>query len=422
MVQTAQQFLTQYQDRNPDSGLAWLSALRETAAESLRETGLPTLEWEEWKYTGLRALETLDMRESSGAKADESLRLLEPSMPALRLTFVNGRCENLPQELPKGVTVSTLLAMLEKDPQWVERYLVNLGRLGDYPFLALNTACMTDGLVIHLARNTRLDMPIEVLFWAEGGGVKHQRHLVVMDEGAEATLLEIHGGKEAGFSNHVMDITMEKSAILRHYRVQEEDRRAVHITTSFLTMFGKSSYEAFTLTTGAGLSRHEVTTSLLDSGISCIFNGAYMINGGQHADTTIKMGHLGPACASSQKYRGVIDDQARAVFQGKIQVSRPAQKTDGCQSHHALLLSEEAQVSAKPELDIQADDVTCRHGAAAGQADKDALFYMKARGIPHAQAMALLVRSFIGAAIEGVTLPCMREALGRKIDKWLDER
>ena len=403
------------------AGIPWIAALRETAAEKLAETGLPTSAWEDWKYTNLRALEKIDLTPKSAGAPDETRRLLDPAMPALRLTFVNGLCKSLRQKLPKGVTVSTLSTLLKEKPEWVERYLVNLGSLADYPFLALNTAQMTDGLVIHLAKNTRLDTPIEILFWAAGGGT-HQRHLVVLEEGAEATFLEMHAGEGPGFSNHVMDINLEKSAILRHYRCQEEDEKAVHVTTSFLTMFDRSSYEAFALTTGAGLSRHEITAHLLDSGISCIVNGASLMDGTKHADTTIRVRHKGPKCVSVQKYRGVIDAQARSVFQGKIQVSRHAQKTDGCQSYHALLLSETAQASAKPELEIETDDVACRHGAAVGQIDKDALFYLRSRGIPEAEAVALLVRSFVSEAVEDISFTCLREALGRKIDKWLEAR
>lgn len=424
MTQLAQRFLDPDDAPSLGGGLAWVRALRETALEKLGETDLPTTAWEDWKYTSLRPLEAIDplSRSESAALPDENLRLLDPGMPAVRLTFVNGRCVKMPSSLPPGVMVAPLSQVLKSNPEWVERYLVNLGRFGEHPMLALNTARMSDGLVIRLQKGVRLAEPVEALFWAEGGGAVHQRHLIVLEEGAEATFLESHGGKGAGFSNHVFDVFLEKSAILRHYRNQEEDRKAVHVTTSFLTLFDRSTYEGFALTLGAGLSRHEVTASLLDSGISCIFGGAYLINGEQHADTTIRVGHMGPSCTSSQKYRGVIDDQARSVFQGKIQVSRAAQKTDGCQSHHALLLSEEAQASAKPELEIFADDVSCRHGAAAGQIDKDALFYLKARGIPHAEAVALLVRSFLSAAVEDVALPCLREALTGKIDTWLDQK
>ena len=236
-------------------------------------------------------------------------------------------------------------------------------------------------------------------------------------------MIEHHVGLGIGatFANHVAEAYVGEGAILRHYKVQREGAEAFHLSNSVAKVGKDACYDNFILTTGARLARNEVRVAL-GLGSSCNVNGAYMIGGHQHCDTTTVIEHREPHCTSREVYKGVIDDTARAVFQGKILVRHGAQKTDGYQQNRALLLSDTAEIDAKPELEIYADDVKCSHGATAGELDDEALFYLRARGIDKETARGLLIGAFLAEALEEIPEESVREAFQGIIAGWQNAR
>lgn len=397
-----------------DDAPRWVSALRETAADSFAQAGLPTPAWEDWKYTSLRALDGMTFTRS------RNLATLPAYAPVFDLPelcgvrILNGRLVQNSTALPEGLEITTLKDVW--DEEWVETALAVPGNFSETPFEALNAACLCDGIVLRVRKGAKISAPVLLSFlngFTEGKDVmlSMPRVLIVIEEDAALVLLEHLTGRGASFSNTAATIILHKGGRLGHYRWQDEDRAAgYNITTTRLSCFDGAEYDGFTLTTGARLSRHEIFADLLGEDIRCIVNGAYRLGERQHFDTTIKMGHFEPRSTSKQIYKGVINDQARAVFQGKIHVHRHAQGTDGHQLNHALLLSAEAEIDAKPELEIYADDVKCAHGATAGKLDPSALFYMTSRGIPEVVARALLVKGFLGEALEAIADPAVRAA------------
>lgn len=410
----------------PGQDLPWLAALRETAAERYLATGLPTPKWEDWKFTSLRPLEGVEF--STDFATDIDIDLPESPLAAenpLRVVVVNGVYRADLSDAVDGLTVTSLSQALKDMPELVQELLVNIGNLGEKPFMALNTAWIRDGFLLHAAKNAVIDRPVEVVFYghAEEGKpvVYHPRNMIVVEEGADVTLFEHHCGQGVYFANSVNETNVKDNAKLRHYRLQDESKDAFHMSTTSLTLGRDASYDSTTLTTGARLSRHDVHAKLINSGSYCNIDGLYLICGMQHSDNTILVDHFEPHCHSSQNFKGVIDDKARSVFQGKIRVSRDAQKSDGHQSNHAILLSEEAEIDSKPELEIYADDVKCSHGATAGQLDDASMFYLRSRGIPASMARALLIQSFLSEVVEKMTYAPMRETMQARVEAWLGE-
>jgi Fe-S cluster assembly protein SufD len=270
----------------------------------------------------------------------------------------------------------------------------------------------------------RAEVPIEIVFvggLTERPIAYHPRNLILVEEGGAATVVEHHVGVGAGayFANGVTEIRVAERGHLRHYIVQAESREAIHLATAHVEVARDATYEAFTLSTGSRLARNEASVRLTGEGAHCGLSGAYLMCGRQHCDNTILIEHVVPRTSCREVFKGVLDDQARAVFQGKIVVHREAQKTDGHQVSKALLLSDGAEIDMKPELEICADDVKCSHGAAAGELDHDALFYLRSRGVPEPLARGLLVEAFIEEAFEEMSCEDLRATLMANVSNWL---
>ena len=282
---------------------------------------------------------------------------------------------------------------------------------------------MRDGLALSVAANKDADKPIEVLFYNTGDAAAiYPRVLYHFAENSGATILERHVGQGAYFANSYIAIAQESASRARFYRFLDESAEAWHFSYLALQQDKSSTFEGFSLATGAKSAREEFRLQLIGQGISSSIGGTYLMKGQQSHDFTVLADHFEPDGLSVQHFKGVIDDQARAIFQGKIHVRRSAQKTDGYQSHHALLLSDRAEASAKPELEIYADDVKCSHGATAGQMDAEALFYLRSRGIPEVEAKSLIIESFLAENIEKVANTDVRDIYRARISTWLQER
>lgn len=402
---------------------AWMIALKQTAAEAFRQSGFPKRDQEGWQYTNLRPL--LDQKYSFGAQKTS------PSLPQKlfqdghRVVMLNGVYRPDLSDLPAGVKIKSLADIWRGDKNFLEEYFARVGDLKDHPFVALNTAMMGDGICIELARAQKIEKPIELLHYTVGDDANppalFPRVQIIGGKGSDCALIERHMGEGRYFSNLHVGVQLEEGAKLALYTLQEAPKNAVQFTFYQLCQKKDSIFEGFSLSSGGVLARQEHRNELIDSGIYSNINTVYLLKDRQCHDFTALMDHFEPKGKSVQHFKGVIDDQARAVFQGKIQVRRSAQGTDGYQLNHALLLSAEAEACVKPELEIFADDVKCSHGAASGQLDTAALFYLKSRGIPEAEARMMLIYSFLNDAVEKIPSEDVREIFQQRIRQWLQK-
>ena len=414
----------------PGGGLGWLRDLRTAGIERFAALGLPSRREESWKYTSLRLLEKTGF-EPAGAASSVSIDRLPALFPQSgighRVIFVNGRlrqCISMPGELPEGVELGGLAEALARDPDGIAADLGQIGQLDGQSLLALNTAMMRDGLVLRIKRGVTIPLPIEVVYVAAAGPEPisyHPRNLIVLEPDSHATIVEHHVGLGEGayFANSATEISLGDGAELHHYKVQEEGPEAVHITTLHARLGRDAVYDSFTQTTGGRLSRNESSVRLDGEGAECHLNGAYLVRDSQHCDTTTVIEHLKPRTTSREVFKGVIDDAARAVFQGRIVVHQDAQQSNGHQLSKALLLSDKAEIDAKPELKIYADDVKCSHGATAGDLDHDALFYLRARGISEETARHMLIEAFLTDTINEIAAEGLCPALMASVGHWL---
>ncbi len=409
--------------RLPGSGLAWVEKMRRSGLERFNDLGLPSSKIEEWKYTKLRSLEDTNFQQvhfGNGVADVEQLPTLftgEKQIP--RIVFVNGclrsDLSNL-DNLPDGILVQSLSDSMDYDPDWVRDYLGRIGQMESRPLLALNTAMMNSGVTVRVCKGVVVESPIEMVFVAgltDEPVAYHPRNLIVLEENSQATLINIHVGLGVGpyFANSVTEVDVGHNAILQHYRVQTENLEGTHTGSMHIRVGRDATYETFCMVAGGRLSRTEAFVRLEGEGGYCRLNGAYLMKGREHCDNTTVIEHVVPHTKCREVFKGVLDDEACGVFQGKIIVHKDAQKSDGHQLSRALLLSDKAEMDAKPELEIYADDVKCSHGATSGQLDESALFYLRSRGIPDALARNMLIQSFMAEVLEEISDETVRDAM-----------
>lgn len=427
-------FGDRFRDRRgtlPGAGLAWVDALRDEGIAAFEAAGFPDRKVEAWKYTDLRKLAKLDFAPAplvvDGLSARLSREVEAVGGDAHLAVFVNGRFRadlSRLDRLPQGVRVASLAELLRADDPLLADRLGRVAPVEKRPFLDLNAALMEDGFVIHLPKGAEVEAPIRVLFLTEGQSepmALHPRNVIVAEEGARATVVEVHVGTDDApyFSNGASEIDVAATAVLHHYKLQREGASAFHLANIQLRLDRDATYDSFILSTGAELARNEIYAKLAGSGTECRLSGAYLGRGSQHLDTTTLIDHAVPDCTSREVYKGVLDDAAHGVFQGKIIVRPDAQRTDGYQLNRALLLSRKAEINSKPELEIYADDVKCSHGATVGEIDKEALFYLRSRGIPEWEARTLLVEAFVQDALEEIRVDEVREEFSGLIRDWM---
>ena len=407
-------FLARYEglrQRLPGAGIPAVAALREAAAEAFRASGIPTRRVEAWRYTDLGALAQAEFREPLTAVAE---RLDLPAARAeFRAVFVDGRFREDLSVLPG---FARTLADALPDVADMLRAPNALS-----PMEAVNAMLFEDGLVLDLPEDAD-GGTVELLSVATGSVPMafHPRHVVRLGARAKMTLIEIATGpaQSRHLHNPVLDVDVAAGAKLAHVRVQREPAGAFHVAQVNVAVAAEGVYDGFALNAGARVARSEIRLALNGERAEAHLNGAQLAADGQVADITTAIDHAEPNCNSRQTVKTVLTGRARGVFQGKILVRRPAQKTDGYQMNQALLLSEAAEMDSKPQLEIYADDVKCSHGATVGALDEAQLFYLRSRGIPAVPARAMLVRAFLDEAIEGVTSEPARAALEEAVADW----
>ena len=389
------------------------ATLREAAAESFRRTGLPGAREEAWHYTSLRPIADLAFHEPLAPAADCAALLARlPAIEAPRLVFVDGRFRADLSAVPSHVSVRTGAPSFG-----------TLARPADDKLVALNTMLAEDGAAISVPEGMDAGTLLLVSLATDPGErpvAFHPRHSVQIMRGASLTLVEIAVGEGTYLHNPVFSITVGEDAKLTHLRLQDESAAAFHLSTLYADVAARGVYDSFALTLGARLARMEVHARLAGEKAAAHLNAAQLLGGDQHADFTTVVRHDAPATASRQTVKNVLTGHSRGVFQGKIEVDRIAQKTDGYQMNQALLLSPHAEMDSKPQLEIYADDVKCSHGATVGELDADQLFYLRTRGVPDAQARTILVRAFLSEALDPISHETARAAMEDAIGAWWD--
>ena len=407
----------------PGQQIGWLADLREAAVRSFGETGLPTPKVEEWKYTNLRALDGFDFSETPG-DAGAAVDLPDAIGAGPRLVFVDGVFRDDLSRLREfdGVRFTPLADRLESGADLIQPRLGDLGE--DQPLLALNGAFLEDGYVVEVAEKAEIAQPLEIVFADTGGDaptVRQPRNMIIAGAGSRVQIIETHLGAAPSqqFFNGATMITVAEGAAVEHRRVQRQGAGSVHVNTVRARIDNGGIYDSFVLQQGAAVARDEVQVGLTAGDSAARLNGVYLGDGSQVLDNTTVVRHATENSTSEQLYKGALTGSARAVFQGNIRVEAGADGTDGRMTNKTLLLSDKAEIDTKPQLEILADDVKCSHGATAGELDDDALFYLRARGIPEAQARGMLVEAFLGEVIDGVEEepiePLLRDAVGN----WL---
>jgi len=398
--------------------------LREAALDQFQETEFPTSRDEDWKFTSVAPLLRVPF-ELGARSALATIRnriAAEELATAIRLVFVNGQFVpelSAREGLPEGVTISNLAAMAGKSDE-LEEHLARLADGAEHVFTALNTAFLHDGAVVLIPRGKVLSQPIQLFFVSVSCGkrtMSHPRILVVAGSNSQATVIETYLSAESEeavyFTNAVTEIALGKNAVLDHTKVQKESIRAFHIASTQVRQARTSNFSSHYVALGGGLVRNETRIVFEDEGSEATLNGLYLAGGNQHLDNFTVIDHAKPHCASHELYKGILDGKAHGVFNGKIFVRQDAQKTDAKQTNQVLLLSEDATINTKPQLEIFADDVKCTHGATVGQLDAESIFYLRSRGIGLEQARGLLTFAFANDIINRIKVEAIREQLER---------
>ncbi len=387
--------------------IPWLNSIRSLGAEAFKFQGIPTPKTEDWKYTKPSRFFSDDFSYNPKGKDKPFSKVIEVPFDSYQIHFEDGifrYCDNL----PNGVKIVPIIEEIILNPETRTK----IGRLVDIhtqPFVALNSAYLNEGICIKLDKNTHLDKPILLIHHVSNGDDKaiyNLRNLIIADENSSSVFAEYYcydgNPKKSYFVNIVNEIYIDKGATLNHYKVQNDAFKAAHIAMNSVNVCSKGVYNSFCLQKGADLSRNESKVVLTDVHASTHVNAVYIMDGWATIDTTNNIEHLKSHTNSSQLVKGVVAGQAKGVFQGKIHISPDAIKTEGYQLHKAMLLSDEAEVDVKPELEIFADDVKCSHGSACGQLDVDQLFYMQSRGISEDNAKQLLIDAYLEDVIAKV--------------------
>lgn len=422
-------------------GAAWITRLRESAIASFEQLGFPTTDEEEWKYTNVALIAKADFAPLHSAREQtqnldaaqlQSFAYEEASRS--QLVFVNGiyrRELSIIDALPEGVVVANLSEAL-KDVRYEKMLREQLARSADYNtngFTALNTAFFESGALVLIPRGVQVKAPLHLLFLAdaqpETSMAAFPRVLIICERDSEATVIESYASTEnesSYLTNAVSEILLEENARLEHYKVQRESTKAFHVATTTADLGRSSSFNSTTITLGAQLSRHDIKVTLDHEGAECSVDGLYIVGDGQHADTHSLIDHRQPHCASHQLYKGILDGKSRAVFNGKVFVREGAQQTDARQTNRNLLLSNEARVDTKPQLEIFADDVKCAHGATVGQLEDEELFYLSSRGLHPDIARNLLTYGFAEEVIEKIKIESIKAQLDEAVLNRLHAR
>jgi Fe-S cluster assembly protein SufD len=403
---------------------SWLSLVRREAFERFLDRGFPTTNDEDWRFTSVAPLTSMEFSLDAGNGREHGSSLVRSHLgedwKRHEIVFVNGRFSpelSAIGELPPGVVVESLASALESYPEEVEAVLSLIPAASATVFSDLNRAFLADGAFVLVPEGVVVERPVHIVHVssAERPAVSHPHHIVLLERGAELRLVESYLGDDGPsyFTNAAAEIVAASGANVDHYRIQREGESTFHVGSQRLLQAAGAVLQNYSLSLGARIARVDIHSLLDGEGADLTLNGLYVVKGTQHVDHHTVIDHKKPHGTSRELYKGVLDDAASGVFNGRIIVRPGAQKTNAQQTNKNLLLSEEALVNTNPQLEIEADDVKCSHGATIGQLDKDALFYLRSRGIGREEATSILTRGFIADLSERIRLAPVRDAVRR---------
>jgi Fe-S cluster assembly protein SufD len=418
---------SRYIDELPRESGDWLLGRRQAAVQQFADIGFPHSKLEAWKYTGIdgllqREFKTRDVVEEFPRHAVVRRFLKEPV--AGRLVFVDGIYQSeLSACDEEGISLGSLRAAMACGDRNVLAAVGSLSGPGQHGFAALNLATLNDGAVIRIAEGVEVSQPIELLHVttraAEGAALR-SRHLVLMDEGASANLIERYVSLDdevSCFNNLAIEINLAKGAKLSHQRVQLESSGTYHLSELYLSLAGQAHYHGIQASLGAAWSRTTMQNRFADSEAECELDGLYLAGDGQLTDIHLDVDHAVPQCDSRENFKGILHGAGKAVFDGLIQVREQAQKSNAHLHNANLMLSRRAEIDTKPQLVILADDVQCSHGTTVGQLDPQALFYLRSRGLDETRARHLLCLGFASEIIDRFTSRSLQETLTEVIQQ-----
>jgi len=362
---------------NQPAAPAWLQTLRDTAFARFAELGFPDTHNEEWRFTNVAPI-----AKTAFAPAASDARVVIPA--------------NVKQLELAGA----------------EAHLARHAAPDQNAFVALNTAFLGNVTVLEIPRGVIVEQPLEIAYEGADGGVTHPRILILVGEGAQCTIVETYKGAGKYFTNAVTEIVVGDRAVVDHCKIQRESASAFHVATLETSVGQNAAFASHSISLGGALVRNDVNATL-STGSDATLNGLYIVNGTQHVDNHTVIDHTMPHGTSHELYKGILDGKAHAVFNGRIFVRKDAQKTDSKQTNKNLVLSDDAVVDTKPELQIFADDVRCTHGATIGQLDAESLFYLQSRGIGKREARSLLTYAFAQDVVDRIKVPSLRDSLER---------
>jgi Fe-S cluster assembly protein SufD len=408
--------------RESSPTVPWLELVRSSAMDRFEQLGFPTVHDEEWKYTNLASLakQSFIPATRSETLAGDSARFVYPETATAHLVVVNGFLSeelSVKTGLEDVVAVDLLSAVADARYNKIARsYLARNAGYHDKGLAALNTAFVQSGVFLFIPRNVKVETPIQITFLTDAEqaeSASFPRLLVVAEANSSATIIEsfVSTREQQYFTNAIAEIVVKDGARLEHYRMQRESREAFHVSLTSAELGRGSSYDTTSINMGARLARHDISVVMDHEGAECWVDGLYLVGANQHSDTHSVIDHKQPHCNSHQLYKGILDDNGRAVFNGKVFVREGAQKTDAMQTNKNLLLSPQARVDTKPQLEIYADDVKCAHGAAVGQLDPEELFYLQARGMNPELSRSLLTYGFAEEVIGKIKIDSIRAQL-----------
>ena len=407
--------------------VAWLEMVRTSAMDRFEQLGFPSVRNEEWKYTNLAALSKENFVPATRSEEAPAVSgFVYPETESAHLVVVDGFLrEDLSVKTGLDGVVAIDLVSAAADARYnklVRKYLARDAGYDNNGLTALNTAFLQSGVFLLIPKNVELKTPLQITYVADAeNGASFPRALIVVEENSSATVIENFVSKKGGryFTNSIAEIIVKDGARLHHYRLQRESKQAFHTATTAAELGRSSHYDTTSINLGAQLSRHDVSVVMDHEGATTSVDGLYMVGSDQHTDTHSVIDHRQPHCTSHQLYKGILDGNGRAVFNGKVFVREGAQKTDAMQTNKNLLLSDKARVDTKPQLEIYADDVKCAHGAAVGQIEPEELFYLETRGINPELGRNLLTYGFAEEVIAKIEIESIRSQLDETVLRQL---
>lgn len=411
----------------------WVSELRRAGISRFATLGFPTPRHEDWKYSNVTPIAELPFKPAASpspaalsAVAAASFAITE--LNGSRLVFVNGHFAptlSVIAKLPGGVKLGSLAAAMTSDADLVKQHLGCYASAADHAFRALNAAFFADGAFIFAPKGVVLEEPVHLVFVAvagEDGTAAHPRNLIVAEAGSRLKVVEsyVSVGSATGFTNAVTEIAVGEGANVEHCKFQDEKPDAFHVATIQSSLARDSRFTSHSISVGARIARHDINTVMTGEGVECVLNGLYVGSGSQLVDHHMIVDHAQPRCGSHEFFHGILGGKSRGVFNGKIFVRPGAQQTDAKQTNRNLLLTDDATVDTKPQLEIFADDVKCTHGATVGRLDEDAIFYLRSRGIGHSAARRMLTQAFASNILARIGIEPVRKQLDEFLQSRLD--